>query len=172
MVNPKGIYAARIFIGVLDEDFRPGRQYDLILFLDVLEHLADPVAALVRARQLLRPCGAILITVPAFPILWTAHDDYNQHHVRFTKNTLAGLLREASLSVGEQRYFFHWMFPAKLIVRLQEAIFRRSKVPGMVPQSALNYLLYSLSRWEQRTTGNWDLPFGSSLLTVASRGLG
>ncbi len=46
--------------------------YDLIAMLDVLEHLDDDRDALVSLARKLKPGGRILITVPAFPWMWSA----------------------------------------------------------------------------------------------------
>lgn len=49
------------------EDFmsmRPGRQYDVIAMLDLIEHLPDPLAALRRSYELLKPGGYIAIYTP------------------------------------------------------------------------------------------------------------
>jgi 2-polyprenyl-3-methyl-5-hydroxy-6-metoxy-1,4-benzoquinol methylase len=53
LVNPESAHRSRIHICPLDENFQPGKQFSLILMLDVLEHLPDPAAALGRALALL-----------------------------------------------------------------------------------------------------------------------
>ncbi|MGE5835488.1 MAG: methyltransferase domain-containing protein, partial [Acidobacteriota bacterium] len=47
----------------LSEEFA-GRSFDLVLFLDVLEHLRDPRAALAGAEAVLAPGGSVLLSVP------------------------------------------------------------------------------------------------------------
>jgi len=59
----------QIFRQPFDAGFQPRQRFDLILMLDVLEHLPDPAAALEHARSLLTPGGRILITVPALNAL-------------------------------------------------------------------------------------------------------
>ena len=65
------------------------------------------------------------------------------------------------------RYFFHWLFPAKLAVRLWEAVFPRSPAPPGLPPRWINAALYALARGEQRVLGRLSPPFGSSLMLVA-----
>lgn len=55
---------AVVFIQSLFETFETERRFDAIFLLHVLEHLADPVAVLQRARQLLNPGGRIFVVVP------------------------------------------------------------------------------------------------------------
>jgi hypothetical protein len=132
--------------------------------LDVLEHLPDPIAALSHALSLLEQDGSILITVPAFMQLWTAHDDINQHHVRYTQQTFAPVAARAGFSIRAQRYFFHWGFAAKLLVRARERLMPGPASPEQVPPTPVNRALLALSLAEQRLLP--ALPFGSSLLVV------
>ena len=50
----------------LEKDFELpfGREFDFVLFLDVLEHLREPAALLARARQYLKPGGKVIVSVP------------------------------------------------------------------------------------------------------------
>jgi hypothetical protein len=59
--------------------------FDLVLMLDVPERLPDPVGVLRKAAELLESGGRLLITVPAFQMLWTVHDDLNRHFVGYNR---------------------------------------------------------------------------------------
>ncbi|HEX6533404.1 MAG TPA: class I SAM-dependent methyltransferase, partial [Gemmatimonadaceae bacterium] len=91
LVDPEGPHRARITVGPFDERFQPGTRYSLVLMLDVLEHLRDPLGALRHAVSLLEPGGVFLATVPAFLALWTTHDVLNQHVTRYTRRRLLAL---------------------------------------------------------------------------------
>ena len=158
--------SGQVHVGRFDDRFQPGHRYQLVLMLDVLEHLEDPRAALEHALRLLQPGGTILITVPAFRLLWTQHDDMNRHYTRYTRRTFGQLACEVGLQLDECRYFYHWLFPLKLAVRLMEAVRRGEPRPPQVPASAVNRLCYAISRGEQRLCGRFPLPWGSSLLAV------
>jgi len=159
----------QIYRGAFDESFQPSRQYNLILMLDVLEHLADPAAALRNARRLLASDGCFLATVPAFQAAWTNHDVLNHHVRRFTKNSMGELLKRSGFRIAEQRYFFQWTFFAKLLVRGHEALWKRPPAVPRVPPPSINDLLYRLSHMEQAILGGLPLPVGSSLLVIARR---
>jgi SAM-dependent methyltransferase len=153
------------------ETFRPLHSFTAILFLDVLEHLAAPVEALRRALELLGPGGLVFATVPAFPLLWTRHDELNHHLTRNTKRSFAEVVAQAGGQVTRLHYFFHWTFPVKLGVRLVEYLNPRAKttlVPS-IPPKPLNKVLYWTSRMEQMCHAERVVPFGSSLLCIATR---
>lgn len=169
LVDPRGAHRARITVGPFDERFRPGKRYALIVMLDVLEHLHDPLGALRHAVSLLEPDGVFLATVPAFMALWTTHDVLNQHVTRYTRRALRSLAERAGMRVDHARYFFHWLAPLKLVQRGAEAVTHPAPRPPRVPPSWINRSLYGLSLLEQRALGALPLPFGSSLLLVGGR---
>lgn len=158
----------RVLIRPFDASFRPGTQYNLILFLDVLEHLPGPVEALRHAKDLLAPGGIILVTVPAFRALWTAHDDFNHHRTRYTRATLLSEMTAAGLTPVESFYCFNWVAPVKLAVRAAEALSPAKPTPAAVPPAPVNEALYHLTRLEARTLTRMKLPFGSSICAVAT----
>jgi SAM-dependent methyltransferase len=158
----------RITIGPFDERFTPGKRYGLILMLDVLEHLPAPEQALTHALRLLEPDGIILITVPAFPVLWTAHDDLNHHLRRYTRASLRALAERSGLELRACEYAYHWLFPVKLAVRLKEAILGSRPRPPGIPSEPINTILYRMLRLERTLLGKLDLPLGSALIAVGS----
>jgi 2-polyprenyl-3-methyl-5-hydroxy-6-metoxy-1,4-benzoquinol methylase len=158
-----------IYTCSFDQNFRPPHKYSLILMLDVLEHLQDPIGALRHAGELLEPNGTILITVPAFMTLWTNHDVLNHHFTRYTKGGLRQLAVRAGLRVMEARYFFHWMYAAKFIVHVFEHAFHpEAKLPH-IPRAWINRSLYMISRAEQKLLSKLPIPIGSSLMAVVER---
>jgi SAM-dependent methyltransferase len=146
-----------------------GDAFDLILLLDVLEHIDAPETDLARAFSILKSGGLALVTVPAFQLLWSSHDEINHHKRRYTASSLTDLIRGAGGHVHWVRYFFHWTFPAKLCIRLLEKL----GVGGgseRVPPHNVNRALYTISRLEQRAVGPLHLPFGTSVMAVCSPG--
>ncbi len=168
LVPPDSPHRARIHMAPFDESFRPEKRYGLILMLDVLEHLDEPAHALRHAIGLLASGGAVLVTVPAFRALWTNHDVLNEHRTRFTKGGFRRLASEAGLRIVEERYFFHWMFPAKVAARAFEELTGAKPEVPVVPPAWLNGFLLRVSRIEQGVFRPLPLPFGSSLLVLGT----
>lgn len=163
-VSEHGPHRSRIHICPFDKNFQPDKEFTLILILDVLEHLADPAAALGRALALLGHGGMVLVTVPAFNMLWTNHDTINEHVTRYTRRTFRQLARQAGLEIQAERYFFQWLFPVKLATSILEGVMAPQPRPARVPPTWINTLLYLLSRLEQNTWGKLPWTFGSSLM--------
>jgi len=166
LVSDDGPYRSHIHIRPFDDRYLPGHRYDLILMLDVLEHLSDPVAALRHAAHLLEPSsGVMIVTVPAFNVAWTHHDVINHHRTRYTKRQIRHEAALAGIDIVEARYWFQWTFPVKVLVRGLEGLGLRGGSPR-VPGPLVNRLLYGWSRLEQRWLGPLNPPFGTSLMAV------
>ena len=167
VISPNNPFRQRIYVGSFDESFQPRKRYLLILMLDVLEHVDAPVAALRHALSLLEPEGFLLITVPAFRLLWTSHDELNHHYTRYTKASFNCVAEEAGIEIVQERYLFTWVFLAKLAARVKESLLGAKPTIPRVPPSGLNRLLYSVSRLEEKFLRSLPVPLGSSLLIFA-----
>ncbi|MGH8544620.1 MAG: class I SAM-dependent methyltransferase [Gammaproteobacteria bacterium] len=166
LVTERGRRWGPIHTVPFDERFQPAKRFTLILFLDVLEHLPDPVAALRHATRLLDTNGRIFMTLPAFRVLWTAHDEINSHRDRYTRRSLRRLAYESGIHLTDQRYLFHWLFPVKLGLRLVEAMGLSKGTLPEIPPRPINELLRIISQLEYRTLRSFGLPLGTTLLAV------
>lgn len=111
-------HSERVIVGdvdTLDFDAELGEErFDVVVAADVLEHLRDPLAALVRLRRFLHPEGYFVISVPNVAhgsvrlALLSGHFDYRETglldstHLRFfTRDSFEQLLDEAELGLAE-----------------------------------------------------------------------
>jgi SAM-dependent methyltransferase len=156
----------KVHLGPFDATFRPEAPFDLVLFLDVLEHLDDPAASLTRARELLRPGGKVFVSVPAFPVLWTRHDTLNHHRRRYTKGTLAADATAAGLTLEWSRYGFVSVGVAKFLVRAKESLLAGRPAPPGLPSAPLNALARLVADVDLAASEAIPFPFGSSLFAV------
>ena len=91
---------------------------DLVLMMDVLEHVDDD-SGLVRHYATKVPSGAhFLVTVPAFRFLWSGHDVFLEHKRRYTLEEIEAAMRDAGLEVVKSAYYFGLIFPLAAAVRL------------------------------------------------------
>jgi SAM-dependent methyltransferase len=96
--------------------FGPGR-FDLVLMLDVLEHFDDDVAVLNGVRPLLRPGGALLVSVPAFQALFSEHDEVLQHKRRYSMPMLRRALDAGGFAIRRLTYTNVLTLPPAALVR-------------------------------------------------------
>jgi SAM-dependent methyltransferase len=91
---------------------------NLVLLMDVMEHVDDDVALLREYAQKSLPTSNFLISVPAFQWLWSAHDDFLGHRRRYTLHHLESVVRSAGLEVVLGNYYYGGIFPLAAAVRL------------------------------------------------------
>src|SRR3989344_9458524 len=65
--------------------------FDLVVGLDVLEHISDDKNALAEWQRVLKEGGYLLLTVPAYQWLWSKHDESLHHYRRYNKQQIARL---------------------------------------------------------------------------------
>lgn len=150
-----------------DDIFSYSEKFDLICFFDVLEHVEEDVATLVATKKLLAQGGRILITVPAYRWLWSAHDEFLHHKRRYSKPKLREKIDATGLRVEKISYFNTLLFPLIAAVRIMERLLGSSATSGTrTPTPLLNGALHKLFSAERFLLENLDLPFGVSLLAI------
>jgi 2-polyprenyl-3-methyl-5-hydroxy-6-metoxy-1,4-benzoquinol methylase len=149
--------------GVKLDDFA----YDLIVMLDVLEHIPDDRSALEALRSKLRAGGRILLTVPAVPWLWSAHDVAHHHERRYTGNSLSKVVRASGYRICYRSYFNTVLFPLIAMARCVGKLSGREGGDDAMPPAVLNTILGALFSAESAWVGRYSLPIGVSLVLVA-----
>lgn len=171
IANAKGI--AQVLSGRLpDKVPYQQEQFDLIALLDVLEHVEDDRNTLKVLGSLLKPGGYLLISVPAFPFLWSKHDEVHHHKHRYFLDELKSKLENAGLEVAYSSYFNTILFPLIFGAR-QLRKFRTNKRESgdlKMPHPLINWLLFSVFSSERFVLGRWSLPFGISAMAIARKG--
>ena len=149
--------------------------YDVIVAMDVVEHIEDDREALNWMAEHLKPGGLLFATVPAYQWLFSEHDVALHHFRRYTAGQLKGIL-PSFVDVLRLGYFNSVLFPVAASVRLAKKLVARksSKSParkqrGLMPgpvnalfQSVLDSEVWAIRR-------GLDLPFGLSVYCLARR---
>ena len=163
-------------------DWEPDERFHIIGCFDLLEHIEEDVRALKKIYGLLEPKGVVLLTVPAFPALWSHYDVAVDHCRRYVRAEIEGLLKETGFTIEYVTYFMSLLFPLAWIRRRTKTLFnKRNDNPfgdqrsnletadlhiGSLPNKVMELVL---SPERLLIRNRCRLPFGSSLLAVARK---
>jgi SAM-dependent methyltransferase len=160
-------------LGRLEEIPWPDESFDLVTCLDVIEHTADDRATFAELRRVTRPGGRLLVTVPAYPALWSHHDEANHHFRRYSRAALRAAATDAGWVVARESSFNSVLLAPAAAVRLAE---RRRGAPaeGVNDLTRGPSWLNAALEWPMAAEAQWlsrgrTLPFGLSLLAVLGR---
>jgi SAM-dependent methyltransferase len=142
---------------------------DMVLMLDVVEHVDDDAGALRTARRALRPGGVLLVTVPAFAWLWSGHDVAVGHRRRYVAPALRALVAQAGFRVEHVSYFNTLLFPGAVLMRAWKRWRGDTSHDMHRPPAPINRVLAATFGLERLLVPRWRLPFGVSILLVGRR---
>ncbi|MGI6320443.1 MAG: class I SAM-dependent methyltransferase [Bacteroidales bacterium] len=98
---------------------------DIVLLLDVIEHIEDDVAFLkyLKSKSFIKTNTNFIITIPAFQSLFCSHDHWLGHYRRYNTKMLRNHLQEAGYTTEKDGYFFFTLiFPRWLKVQKEKFI--------------------------------------------------
>ena len=100
---------------------------DLVLLMDVLEHVDDDVALLAEYVHKVPSGTHFLISVPAFQFLWSDHDVFLEHKRRYRLSQIEQVVTQAGLTLQRSSYYFSAVFPLAAGIRLLNNLTRRGE---------------------------------------------
>ena len=144
--------------------------YDLLLLMDVIEHIDDDLEFVKVSLQHLKPDGLVVINVPAHMNFYSQYDEVAGHKRRYGVADIKSLFRQARLKPISIAQWGLFLLPAllmrKLILRLTPP--EHTISVGFVPSNPfLHGILKRLQALE--TSIPFSMPIGSSLLAVGRR---
>jgi len=143
--------------------------FDLLLALDLFEHLDSDEALIREMWRLCRPGGHLLISVPAYPFLWSEHDEALHHRRRYRRAALRRLIALTGFETVRFTSAITLLLPPIAAFRLLQKAVKNHEAPKthLLPlPAAINRLLIGLLKMEARWLQNFDLPFGVSLIAL------
>jgi SAM-dependent methyltransferase len=146
----------------------PTGSFDLICALDVIEHIADDRATLAALAARLKPGGKLLVTVPAHPWMWSAHDVANHHHRRYSQASLRALMAGSPLKLERIGFFNSLLFPLAVASRFAGKLRGKDGSDDALPPGPINTLFAAVFAAERHLLGRVPLPPGLSLFAIAS----
>jgi SAM-dependent methyltransferase len=150
--------------------------FDLVCLLDVLEHIEDDRRALRELRRVARPGGLLLITVPAYPQLWSSHDELNLHYRRYTRPVLLERAVEAGWRPLRTTHFNLLLLPVAAAWRFAERLRPDKDDDHQTSElvrtpASVNWLLEQPLRAEAALLrGGRRIPAGLSLVGIFAAG--
>ncbi len=160
----------------------PNASFDVVAVLDVLEHNQDDQGILREACRVLRPCGYLIVTTPAFMWLWSYNDVLNAHVRRYNIPELRSKLERAGFEIQRISYNNFFIFPvAAALIFVRRAGARPPQLRShhlsaeayqveMEPVPPLvNFVLTALG-WVEAQLLRWtDLPIGTGIVAIARK---
>jgi SAM-dependent methyltransferase len=146
-----------IVVGTLS-DLGPGEQFDSILYIDVLEHIAADAAELALAASHLKPNGTLAILAPALPWLFSPFDAAVGHYRRYTKSSLRSIVPRG---LHERKCIY--LDSAGMLASLGNKLILRSSVPSKAQIQFWDRAMVRISRYADRALNHM---IGKSILGV------
>lgn len=145
--------------------------FDLVVALDVLEHVADDNMAIRELYRVCKPGGIALITVPAYQWLWSSHDEAIGHKRRYSAALLSRCVTNAGFGVRKLSYAVSSVLVIAMAFRFARRIIGKpSGESDLAPTPHLiNKVLALLMRAEAFLLRYISLPFGLSVLVIAEK---
>lgn len=88
-----------------------GARFAAVLALDVIEHLDDDRACVLRLAGLVAPGGRLIVTVPALPELYSEFDQIQGHRRRYTPERLRLAFESSGLALERVFWWGRWLLP-------------------------------------------------------------
>lgn len=144
--------------------------FDLVVALDVLEHIERDQDALISLVSMAKPGGYILVTVPAHPVLWGEHDRRLHHVRRYRRRELKRICGATGCDLQLFTAFNTILAPIAVTLRLLERIApisfgNQERMPPVLINRVLGWL-FALEGWIVR---RMPLRFGVSYAVILRR---
>lgn len=151
-------------------------QFDVVLALDVIEHVKDDIGAIAEMRRVLRSGGTVIVTVPAFKFLWGPTDIFFHHYRRYRLHELKSKIERSGFSVFKSSYFNTFLFPPVFLVKLlMKGFHLPMKLENEVSRNVINdiwivnKILYGIFFLESVLLKYVNFPFGISAVVIGRK---
>ncbi len=161
-------------LSVIDSDKInfPNNTFEIVLAMDVLEHLEKPEWAISELYRVLSPGGIAIITVPAYMFLWGVQDDTSHHYRRYIKSTLLNEIKRSShFKIIRVTYFNTFLFLPIAIFRLLSRFLglKNRQSDFDINSPLLNNIFFTIFNTERKILKYVNFPFGISILSILKK---
>lgn len=142
----------------------------LIIAFDVIEHVDDDLNAIRELYQVLRKGGILILTVPAFNLLWGIQDVVTGHKRRYSRKEILVKLRQGGFAILRSSYFnFFLFFPILMVRRMIHLMGLRIESENEVNFPLINFLFKTIFSLEVYLLKYLSFPFGVSILCIGKK---
>lgn len=142
---------------------------DLYIFMDVLEHIEDDFSFLSMFTKTARKNTYFFFSVPAFPFLWSSHDEFLEHKRRYTLKSLEELVKKSGLTIMASHYYFAAVFPLAATMRIFSKLFNSKPASQLKRHSLLVNKLLLHASLPELAFSRYNRLFGLSILCLARK---
>lgn len=140
-------------------------KFDIVIALDILEHVDDDSLVLKEMNRVLKKGGKLIISVPAFKFLWTQHDIEVQHKRRYAKSNLESKIIQSGFKIKRINFGYVIFFLVLFISRIfSKKIITKSLKTNQIFNKILIFLL-----WVEDKLSFIPYPFGTSIYCLAEK---
>lgn len=169
-------FSKQLFQGEVKQGALPNKvpyakeSFDIILALDVIEHIEEDAEAINSLRELLVEDGIVIITVPAYMFLWSSHDAVHEHKRRYTKKELEQKIKISGFNVIKSSYYNTLLFPPIFLARFINKILKiKEHSDAQMPNKFINEVLKGIFSVEKIILKHFNMHFGVSIVMVVRK---
>lgn len=145
-------------------------EFDVVVCLDVLEHLREDEQGIQEVQRILKPGGVGIIFVPAFKFLWSVTDEVSHHYRRYRKSELEQKFSSAGFQILRSSYFNTILFPLIALIRVTVRFLHiRITSEAETGDGIVNKILYKIFGFERTLLKHTDFSFGVSIMYVIQK---
>jgi len=142
--------------------------FDLATLIDVLEHTEDDRRVVNNIKKALSSGGLLVLTVPAYNMLYGNHDRLYGHKRRYNRRGIMALLKDAGFDVLRATYF-QAAFVAPLWVKRKVFTEDSDKDDFFRLPKPINVALHTILCQEKYFLRRFNFPFGTTLVCFARK---
>jgi SAM-dependent methyltransferase len=117
---------------------------DLVILMDVLEHVEDDMIAISEVSRVLKVGGLLFLTVPVGMELWSDHDVQAMHFRRYELNEIERILNANNIEILNYKY---WNVILRPVLYVRRKYFHGNDIAA--PNRLINFLLEAIVRFER-----------------------
>lgn len=160
----------RYLYNIFDQNTQLTGSYDVVLLLDVIEHIENDNLFVEMATRHLKPGGILIIGVPGHSFLFSRYDLTVGHKRRYSARHLSKVMQKSNLINVDSQYWGLSLLPLALIRKIHLLFVPEHKIVSQgfqPPHPWFNTLFKKIMKWE--TSLFKKVPTGISVMAIGHK---